>query len=76
MSAISKNTDKNFQLRIKYYFDMMEDIIEQLKCIFETNLVFNATVNNISAIFWSSDLLREETGVPTENHKSPKNLIT
>ena len=38
MSAISKNTDKNFQLRIKYYFDMMEDIIEQLKYIFETNI--------------------------------------
>jgi predicted nucleotidyltransferase len=29
-------------------------------------MVFNATLNNISAISWRSDLLVEETGVPKE----------
>ena len=33
-------------------------------------MVFNATFNNISAISWRSVLLREETGVPGENHRS------
>ena len=32
--------------------------------------VFNATLNNISAISWRSDLLVEETGVPGENKPS------
>jgi len=31
-------------------------------------MVFNATVNNISAISWQSILLVEETRVPGENH--------
>ena len=31
-------------------------------------MVFNTTLNNISAIFWWSVLLLEETGVPVENH--------
>jgi len=31
-------------------------------------MVFNATLNNISAISWRSVLLVEETGVPRENH--------
>jgi hypothetical protein len=31
--------------------------------------VFNATLNNISAISWWSVLLVEETGVPGENHR-------
>jgi hypothetical protein len=30
-------------------------------------MVFNATLNNISAIFWRSVLFVEETGVPGEN---------
>jgi hypothetical protein len=33
-------------------------------------MVFNATFNNNSVISWWSDLLVEETGVPTENHRS------
>jgi len=32
-------------------------------------MVFNATVNNISAISWWSVLLVEETGVHRENHR-------
>ena len=32
-------------------------------------MMFNATFNNISAISWWSVLLREETGVPGENHR-------
>jgi hypothetical protein len=32
-------------------------------------MVFNATVNNISAISWRSVLLVEETGVPDENRQ-------
>jgi len=31
-------------------------------------MVFNATLNNISVIFWRSVLLVEETGVLGENH--------
>jgi hypothetical protein len=31
-------------------------------------MVFNATFNNISALWWWSDLLVEDTGVPGENH--------
>jgi len=33
------------------------------------DMVFNATVHNISAILWRSVLLMEETGVPGENHR-------
>jgi hypothetical protein len=32
-------------------------------------MVFNTTINNISAISWQSVLLVEETGVPGENHR-------
>jgi hypothetical protein len=32
-------------------------------------MVFNATLNYISAISWWSVLLVEETGVPGENHR-------
>ena len=32
-------------------------------------MVFNATLNNISAISWRSVLLVDETGVPEENHR-------
>jgi hypothetical protein len=32
-------------------------------------MVFNATFNNISVIFWQSVLLVEESGVPGENHR-------
>ena len=32
-------------------------------------MVFNATFNNISIIFWWSVLLVEETGVHSENHR-------
>jgi hypothetical protein len=35
-------------------------------------MVFNATVNNISAISWRSVLLVEETGVPGENRRAVK----
>ena len=38
-------------------------------CIFRRIMVFNATSNNNSAISWLSVLLREETGVPGENHR-------
>jgi hypothetical protein len=34
-----------------------------------TNMIFNATFNNISVIMCRSDLLMEETGVPEENHE-------
>ena len=37
-------------------------------------MVFNATINNISAILWWLVLLVELTGIPRENHKSQKNL--
>ena len=33
-------------------------------------MVFNATFNSISVISWQTDLLVEETEVPTENHWS------
>ena len=32
-------------------------------------MVYIATLINISAISWRSDLLVEETGVPGENHR-------
>ena len=32
-------------------------------------MVFNATVNNISAILWRSVLLVDEAEVPGENHR-------
>jgi hypothetical protein len=32
-------------------------------------MVFNATSNNISVIWWWSVLLVEVTGVPRENHR-------
>jgi hypothetical protein len=32
-------------------------------------MVFNATLNNISAISWQLVLLVEETGVPEENQQ-------
>jgi hypothetical protein len=32
-------------------------------------MVFNATVNNYSAISWQSVLLVGETGVPGESHR-------
>ena len=32
-------------------------------------MVFNATFNNISVIWWRSVLLVEETGGPGENHR-------
>jgi len=31
-------------------------------------VVFNVTFNNISVISWSTVLLVDETGVPSENH--------
>jgi hypothetical protein len=31
-------------------------------------MVFNATINNISAISWRSALLMEETGIPDKNN--------
>jgi len=31
-------------------------------------IVFNATFNNISVIYWRSVILVEETGVQEENH--------
>ena len=33
-------------------------------------MVFNATFNNISVIFWRTMLLVEETGVPEGNYRS------
>ena len=33
------------------------------------DMVFNATLNNISVISWRSVLLVEETGVPEDNHQ-------
>ena len=33
-------------------------------------MVFNATFNNISVILWQSVLLVEETGGPSENHRT------
>jgi len=32
-------------------------------------VVLNTIFNDISVIFWRSDLLLEETGVPRENHR-------
>jgi len=32
-------------------------------------MVFNATFNNISVIWWRSVLLVEETGIPCEKHR-------
>jgi hypothetical protein len=32
-------------------------------------MVFNATFNQISVIWWLSVLLREETRLPGENHR-------
>ena len=33
------------------------------------DIVFNATFNNISIISGSSVLLKEQTGIPGENHR-------
>ena len=35
-------------------------------------MVFNATVNNISAISWWPCLLMEETRIPGETHRAAK----
>ena len=32
-------------------------------------MVFNATFNNMSAMWWQAGILVEETGVPGEDHK-------
>ena len=40
-----------------------------LSTVYVRVMVFNATVNNISAISWRSVLLVEETRVPWENHR-------
>ena len=45
------------------YISMIVDI-----CLFIVFMVFNATFNNISVIWWRTVLLVEETGVPDENH--------
>jgi hypothetical protein len=37
-------------------------------------MVFNATFNNISAIFWQSALLVDETSEYTENHRPVASL--
>jgi hypothetical protein len=39
-------------------------------------MVFNATLNNISAISWHSVLFVEETGVLGENHRSRSPIST
>jgi hypothetical protein len=39
------------------------------KNILNVRMVFNASFNNISAIWWWSVLLMEETGVPGEIHR-------
>ena len=39
-------------------------------------VVFNATFNNISVIMWLSVLLKEETGVPEENHRPTTSVVT
>jgi len=36
---------------------------------FDVFVVFNTTINNISAILWRSILLMEEIGIPGENHR-------
>ena len=38
-------------------------------------MVFNATFNNISVIWWRSVLLVEETWAPGENHRPRKQLL-
>jgi hypothetical protein len=38
-------------------------------CIWFVVIVFNATLNNISAISWRPVLVVEEAGVPGENHR-------
>ena len=38
-------------------------------------MVFNATFNNISVIWWQSVLLEEDTGVPGENHRPVESHI-
>ena len=39
-------------------------------------MVFNATVNHISVIWWLSVLLREETRVPGEKHITMSRIRT
>jgi len=47
----------------------LKNTLGQFLSWFRWFMVLNATFNNISAISWRSVLLREETGVPWENHR-------
>ena len=38
-------------------------------------MVFNTTFNNISAIYWRSFLLDEETGIRWENYRPDTSII-
>jgi hypothetical protein len=44
-------------------------IYDKIKLCIGCFMVFNATFNNISAIWWLSVLLVEETSVLGENHR-------
>ena len=44
--------------------------ITEFACLFVCLVVFKATFNNSSVISWRSVLLKEETGVPGENHRT------
>jgi hypothetical protein len=43
-------------------------LTDEKHCLLVCLMVFNATFNNISVIWWRSVLLVEETAVPGENH--------
>jgi hypothetical protein len=44
-------------------------LTDEKHCLLVCLMVFNATFNNISVIWWRSVLLVEETAVPGENHR-------
>ena len=49
--------------------DGVKYLIFNAKGLRVREMVFIATINNISVISWRSDLLVEETGVPGESHR-------
>ena len=64
-------------LYIGYHLDVMvslEQVLqnlrdEKIKIKIGSDLIFNATFSNISAISWRPVLVVEEAGVPGENHQ-------
>ena len=69
-----QSEDNQLKNTIKYMLSLISISTGNFNCV-KYNLivrvmVFNATLNNTSAISWQSVLSVEETGVPGENHRT------